>query len=254
MGIKVNLKNVPVIWLHIFEKDESKKQNDGKMSKAAYKAVVMMPHDHPQQSELEEAVREALAEKKLPEKAIDKWIDRNYGIGNHDDKCAIKDVNERDNPIEQFEDHLYITTKSFKQPVIMTSKGEKQDEPGLTLDGDDIEGKEIYSGCVCNVSVEVYCWANENGKGINVNLLGLRFRDDGEAFGGGSKETASDEDLDDEDDEPRGKAKGKAKSSGSKSRRSRDEEDDDEEERPRSRRRSRDEEDDEEERPRSRRR
>ena len=61
------------------------------------------------------------------------------------------------------------------------------------------------------------------------DLLGVRFREDGQAFGGGSSEYASDDDLGDDDDAPKSKC------------RSRDDEDeDDEDERPR-RRRNRDE-------------
>ena len=66
-------------------------------------------------------------------------------------------------------------------------------------------------------------------KTLMVNLLGVRFREDGEAFGGAG-EVATDDDLDDEDEKP------------TRSRRSRDEDDeDDEDERPR-RRRNRDDE------------
>ena len=108
----------------------------------------------------------------------------------------------------------------------MTSAGERQTEKGLTIDGDDIEGQEVYAGCYANVSVEVYWY--DKFKTLMVNLLGVRFREDGEAFGGAG-EVATDDDLDDEDEKP------------TRSRRSRDEDDeDDEDERPR-RRRNRDE-------------
>ena len=130
---------------------------------------------------------------------------------------------------EEFEGMLYINAKSFKQPIIQTSLGEKQTEQGLTIDGDEIEGQEIYSGCYCNVSLDIWAWNNTNGKGLGAGLLGLRFREDGEAFGGGGS-SCSDEDLgnDDEDDKPR-----KSK----KSKKSKRRDDDDEDEAPRKRRR-----------------
>ena len=108
----------------------------------------------------------------------------------------------------------------------MTSAGERQTEKGLTVDGDDIEGQEVYAGCYANVSVEVYWY--DKFKTLMVNLLGVRFREDGEAFGGAG-EVATDDDLGDEGEKP------------TRSRRSRDADDeDDEDERPR-RRRNRDE-------------
>lgn len=116
----------------------------------------------------------------------------------------------------------------------MTSLGEKQIERGLTLDGDDIEGQEVYAGCYANVSVEFYWY--DNYKTLLANILGVRFRKDGDAFGGAG-ETADDNDLsdDDEDDKP-----SRRKEEKPSRRRNRDEdEEDEEEERPR-RRRNRD--------------
>jgi hypothetical protein len=115
---------------------------------------------------------------------------------------------------------------------------------GLTIDGDDIEGKEVYGGCYANVSLEIF-WM-EKYKLLGACLLGVRFRADGEAFGGAG-ETASDDDLGDDDDAPSRKPKPRP------TRRDADEEDEDEEA-PRRSRRSRVEEDGEEEEERPRRR
>ncbi|EDQ4670254.1 DUF2815 family protein [Salmonella enterica subsp. enterica serovar Oranienburg] len=225
MGIKVNLKNVRVGWLNVFEKAADSVNQQGQPVKGKYQLTAYLDKNDPQISKLDATVLEVLTEGMKSAKAAEKWMDKNYGFGNHADKCAIRDLAERDKPIEGLEEGLYFKATSQKRPVIMTSAGERQgSERGLTVDGDDIEGKEVYAGCYANISVEIYWY--DAYKTLLVNLLGVRFREDGEAFGGAG-EVATDDDLDDDDDKP----------SKPKRRPSRDE-DGEEEERPRRKRRS----------------
>lgn len=225
MGIKVNLKNVRVGWLNVFEKAADSVNANGQPVKGKYQLTAYLDKNDPQISKLDATVLEVLTEGLKSAKAAEKWLDKNYGFGNHADKCAIRDLAERDKPIEGLEEGLYFKATSQKRPVIMTSAGERQgSERGLTVDGDDIEGKEVYAGCYANISVEIYWY--DAYKTLLVNLLGVRFREDGEAFGGAG-EVATDNDLDDDDDKP----------SKPKRRPSRDE-DDEEEERPRKKRRN----------------
>lgn len=244
MGIKLNLKNVRIGWVNVFEKAQDTTAPDGKPIKGKFQLTAYLDKDDPQINQLDATVLEVLTEGMKSAKAAEKWMDRNYGFGNHADKCAIRDLAERDKPIEGLEEGLYFKATSQKRPVIMTSTGERQIERGLTVDGDDIEGKEVYAGCYANISVEIYWY--DAFKTLLVNLLGVRFREDGDAFGGAG-ETATDDDLGDDDDAP---AKKPAKRAASR------DADEEEEEAPRRSRRSRVEEDDEgeeeEERPRRR--
>lgn len=243
MGLKLNLKRVRIGWVNVFEKAQDTTAPDGKPIKGKFQLTAYLDKDDPQINQLDATVLEVLTEGMKSAKAAEKWMDRNYGFGNHADKCAVRDLAERDKPIEGLEEGLYFKATSQKRPVIMTSTGERQIERGLTVDGDDIEGKEVYAGCYANISVEIYWY--DAFKTLLVNLLGVRFRDDGDAFGGAG-ETATDDDLGDDDDAP---AKKPAKRAASRDA-------DEEEEAPRRSRRSRVEEDDEaeeeEERPRRR--
>ncbi|QZI78420.1 hypothetical protein 22664B1_061 [Escherichia phage vB_EcoS-22664B1] len=187
---KVNLKNVRVCFLKIWERDTPKQ--DGQ--KPAYRAVILLDKEDPQVDKVEAAARAVLTDKLKSEKNADKWMDRHYAQDSKE--CAVRDGDERDEVTEEFEGMLYINAKSFKQPNIQTSLGEKQTEQGLTIDGDEIEGQEIYSGCYCNVSLDIWAWNNTNGKGLGAGLMGLRFRDDGDSFGGGGS-SCSDDDLGD---------------------------------------------------------
>lgn len=201
MGQKVNLKNIRVGWLNVFEKAPDQ-TIDGQLKKGKFQLTAYLDKDDAQINKLDAVVREVLTEGLKSDKAADKWMEKNYGFGNHADKCAIRDLGERDKPIEGMEEGIYFKATSQKRPVIMTSTGERQTERGLTVDGDDIEGKEVYAGCYANISVEVY-WYDQY-KTLLVNLLGVRFREDGEAFGGAG-ETATDDDLDDGDEKPQRK-------------------------------------------------
>jgi hypothetical protein len=224
MGIKHNLKNVRIGWVNVFEKAPDRTTKDGKLKKGTYQLTAYIGKNDPQLAGLESTVLQVLTEGMGSAKAAEKWLDKNYGFGCHEEKCMIRDLAERDTPVEGLEEGLYFRASSHKKPVIMTSAAEKQVERGLTIDGDDIEGKEVYAGCYANISVEIYWYAEF--KTLMVNLLGVRFREDGEAFGGAG-EVATDNDLDDDDDKP----------SKPKRRPSRDE-DDEEEERPRKKRRN----------------
>ena len=246
MGLKLNLKNVRIGWVNVFEKAQDTTAPDGKPIKGKFQLTAYLDKDDPQINQLDATVLEVLTEGMKSAKAAEKWMDRNYGFGNHADKCAVRDLAERDKPIEGLEEGLYFKATSQKRPVIMTSTGERQIERGLTVDGDDIEGKEVYAGCYANISVEIYWY--DAFKTLLVNLLGVRFREDGDAFGGAG-ETATDDDLGDDDDAPAGFTRYKRRTprdadeeeeAPRRSRRSRVEEDDeDEEEEERPRRRSR---------------
>lgn len=228
MGIKLNLKNIRIGWVNVFEKAADSVNANGQPVKGKYQLTAYLDKNDPQISKLDATVLEVLTEGMKSVKAAEKWMDKNYGFGNHADKCAVRDLAERDKPIEGLEEGLYFKATSQKRPVIMTSAGERQgSERGLTVDGDDIEGKEVYAGCYANISVEIYWY--DAYKTLLVNLLGVRFREDGEAFGGAG-EVATDNDLDDDDDDD-------DKPSKPKRRPGRDE-DDEEEERPRKKRRN----------------
>ena len=219
--MKVNLKNVRVIWVYAFEKAKDTVDSNGVPIKGKYQATVLLNSDDPQIEKLEDAAFTVISEGLKSEAAAEKWMKRNYGFGNHTKECAVRDLAEREKPIEGHDEGLYLVTSSQKKPLIVTSLGEKQVERGLTIDGDDIEGEEIFSGCYANVSLDVY-W-NAKYKLLSIGLLGLRYKSEGEAFGG-SGEQASADDLDDDDEKPVKKSSRRAT-----------EEDDDEEEQPRRR-------------------
>lgn len=244
MGIKRNLKNVRVGWLNVFEKAPDRTNDEGKLVKGKHQVTVYLNEDDSQINQIEKDALEVLTEALGSVSAAEKWMDKNFGFGNHADKCAFRDLAERDKPLEGLEKGIYFKAASHKSPRIVTSTGEVQNVSGgkpvkgLTVDGDDIEGQEVYSGCYANISVDIYWYAKH--KVLMVDLLGIRFRAAGPAFGGAG-ETANDDDLSDDDDKP-SKSPRRDRDEEPAPRRSRRDldEDDENEEEERPRRRSRD--------------
>lgn len=144
-------------------------------------------------------------------------------------KLPLRDGNNVD--YEGYEDMMFVSASNVRKPRILDTQGED------VVEGDD---ESPYSGCFCDMIVRVWGQDNKWGKRVNASLEGVRFKDDGEAFGAAPVDA---DDFDEDDDEPRGR--------GGRSR-SRDDDDDDRgSSRGRGRGRSRDE-DEEEETPRGR--
>lgn len=221
---KFNLKNVRSAFMKVWEKDTPKREKQ----KPAYRCSFILDKDDDadQIDALKEAFMEMASEKFGSAAIAEKWFKKNW-LGDPK-SCCVSDGDERDEVTEDFENKIVINTKTYRQPTIQTSKGENQTEKGITVDGDDIEGKEVYSGCMVNGSIDLWGWNSpDTGKGIGAGLLGIRFRDDGKAFGGGG-ETATDDDLSDEGGKSKSKGKDKAKVKAKAKAKPQDDEGDDE--------------------------
>lgn len=147
-------------------------------------------------------------------------------------KICLKDSEDLEEMKDGYDGMMYVTASNGKKPRV------------LDIDGQDVrEGDEgaPYAGCYVNMIVRVWGQDNKYGKRINASLEGVKFRDDGEAFGAAPID-ADDFEDDDEDERPSRRRSRDDDEDDKPKRRSRD---DDEDERPK--RRSRD--DDEDEKP-----
>lgn len=149
---------------------------------------------------------------------------------------------------------MYVSASNKDQPGMFDRANREVEKDGV-----------FYSGCFCDVILNIWAMDNDYGKGVFANLDAIRFRDDGEAFATKGRAKAEDfgDPLDDPEDEFERRRKKRRRGDDadndndeSKTRRaSRSRDDDDESEPRRSRRRSKaDDEDDEEATPRRRRR
>ena len=146
-------------------------------------------------------------------------------------KLPLRDGENHD--YDGYEGMMFVSASNAKKPRILDA-----DKLDVT-EGDD---GAPYSGCFVDAIVRVWAQDNKFGKRINASLEGIRFRDDGDAFGAAPLDP---DEFDDDDD------RGSRRSS---SKRSRDEDDDDRGSRRGSARRGRDDDEGEDDRRSSRRR
>lgn len=198
--MKLNLKNVRMLYPFAFHKDQPKRADQ----KPMHRATFTMDEDHPQVEEFRQTALAALTDKVGAAKA-ERWIENNFGV---DKKSGVLHWGDkRDEPSEDFDGTRYFTAKNDSMPKILTSFGIRQYREGTIRDedGDDIEleksehGKQIYAGCMTNATVNVVGYDNKNGIGVSVYWLGVKFRADGEEQKLGA--TADDDDLADDDED-----------------------------------------------------
>ncbi|MGH2217800.1 hypothetical protein, partial [Enterococcus faecalis] len=77
-------------WVNVFERAPDQTV-DGKIVKGKFQLTPYLDKKHPQIRELEEAALSVVKEGLKDLKTAEKWLDKNYGFGNHADKCAIRD-------------------------------------------------------------------------------------------------------------------------------------------------------------------
>jgi Protein of unknown function (DUF2815) len=147
-------------------------------------------------------------------------------------KICLRDSEDMEEMSDGYEDCMYVSSSNGKKPRVL-------DADGLDVkEGDD---GAPYAGCYVDAILRVWAQDNDYGKRINCSLEGVKFRDDGDAFG--SKPVDAD-DFDEEDDDApapkRRAARDEEDDAPPKRRAARDEEDD----APPKRRAARDEEDD----------
>ena len=133
-------------------------------------------------------------------------------------KVCLKDSEDLEEMKDGYEGMMYVSASNGKKPRV------------LDIDGQDVrEGDEgaPYAGCYVDMIVRVWGQDNKYGKRINASLEGLKFRDDGDAFGAAP---ISDDDFDDDDDDEPPKRRSTSR-------------DDDEDEKPKRRSTSRDDDD-----------
>ena len=146
-------------------------------------------------------------------------------------KICLRDSDDMEEMSDGYENCMYVSTSNAKKPRVLDADG---------LDVKEGDEGAPYAGCYVDAIVRVWAQDNEYGKRINCSLEGVKFREDGEAFGAAPVDA---DDFDDDDDEPPSRSKKRSHDDEDErpaKRRSRDE--DDEDERP-AKRRSRDEDD-----------
>ena len=91
------------------------------------------------------------------------------------DKICLRDGNDYDD--EVYTDKFILSASSKRRPHVVHSVN-GQLEP---LSEDD---NLIYSGCICNVNVNLWAQNNDYGKRINCELVAVQWKAEGTPIGG----------------------------------------------------------------------
>lgn len=138
---------------------------------------------------------EQLAERAL----LDKFGKKIQVKGDH---FFLHDGNEREDREGYGDGVMYVVSKSDTRPAVVRPAANGAVEPVNEEDG------VIYGGCYVDASIEVYAYLHKEtgSKGVAAQLRAVRFRKDGQSFGGGGPVDAESEfesvPVEDGDDDP----------------------------------------------------
>ncbi len=94
-------------------------------------------------------------------------------IGKGDNK-----TNDDGEVYKGYEGMIFISGKSDTRPLALTASKKEINDPKIIA-------STLYGGCYVDMNINFWVQDNEFGKAIRCGLRGVRFREDGEAFGGG---------------------------------------------------------------------
>ena len=174
--MQVTLRNVRVAYVHVFEPSKAK----GSIGDPKYSISSIIEPDSENEKVLKEAIKAV---------AVDKWKDKaseTLARLKASNRLCLHRGEEKPNP--EYQGKLFVNSNNDAQPAIKALNG----KTNLTK----ADGKP-YSGCYCNVIIDVWPQANDYGERINAKLLGIQFVSDGAAFSAGVTRASDDafEDL-----------------------------------------------------------
>jgi len=167
---KVQLKDVRLTFPVLFEAKQVNGKGDPK-----YSAAFLIPRDHPQLTEIQNAIREA---------ANAEWGDKSAAIVKQlgaGDRLAVHDGDGKSD-YDGYAGNYFINASNKVRPLVIDGNR----APLTVADG------KPYSGCYVNAIVEFWGQDNEYGKRVNASLLGVQFVRDGERLAGGAVAAADD--------------------------------------------------------------
>jgi hypothetical protein len=172
--MKIRLQNVRLAFPALFEA----KTVNGE-GKPTFSASFILPADHPQIAEINEAI-DAVAK--------DKWGAKAPNILKElraKDKVALHDGDTK-SQYDGFEGNMYVSARSEQRPLVL----DRDKTPLTEADGKPYAGSYVYA------TVELWAQDNGYGKRVNAQLKGVQFFRDGDAFAGGGA-PADPDDFDD---------------------------------------------------------
>lgn len=159
MSQKIILKNVRCSYTFINEpRKDSLDQVTGLVSKGKFGVQVLIKKDNPQLKALNDAVLE-VAKAEFGEKIKLAML-----------KTPVRDGDEeRDS--EEYNDHFFLNASGSRKPGLVNRYNKEPTE-------DDIQ-EMCYSGSIFTVSLSIYAYKAESGRGVAVGLNNVMLREAG---------------------------------------------------------------------------
>ena len=169
--MKIALRSKRIAFPQIFEADTVNGEGT-----PAYSLALIIPKDDPQVADVN-ALIDAIATEKWEKLATATLKQLRLS-----DKICLHDGDLKAS-YEGFEGNWYISARNTMRPLVVA----RVKTPLTAADG------VIYSGCYCNVFLELWAQDNAYGKRVNATLMGVQFVKDGEAFSSAGKAMSIDE-------------------------------------------------------------
>lgn len=164
MSEKIRLNNVRLSYLNVFKARAMQEGQEPKFS-----AQIIIPKDHPQIKELEKKIL-AVAKEKFPKIVTGSKVPAKL-------KTPLRDGDdeyEEDEDLAVYGGNYFFNANNTRRPVTI----DRDKTPIAEDDG------ILYSGCYCNVVIELFGYDTAGNKGVAASLGGVQFVRDGEALGG----------------------------------------------------------------------
>jgi len=180
MGTVITLKNCRASFLTLGEAEYFSGAKQKPTDKRRWSATGLLPYDDPQ-IKLVDAMVQEVGKAKWERKWTSIW----ENISTTPNLFFKMDGKRK--TYAGYEGHFALTAHRNEdkgRPMVLdTDKSPIYKPTGELYEG---KGGRLYSGCYCNLQIELWAQDNASGKGIRATLLAIQRFKDGDAFAGGS--------------------------------------------------------------------
>ncbi len=181
MSERIRLNNVRVSYLNVFKARAMSAEQEPKFS-----AQIILPKDHAQVEEFKEKILK-VAKERFPKIVTGNKIPSKLKIPLRDGDAEF----DEEEDLEVYGGCYFFNSNNKQRPTALNRDRSQIAE----------EDNILYSGCYCNVIVDLYGYDTAGNKGVGAALMGVQFLRDGEALGGRGVSANDFDEVEEDDDD-----------------------------------------------------